>query len=468
MKHSAQIGSRPVRKAIDAAETKFKTCWDILSALKNQKPTAGRLIEFQPILAQALYDLEQTYERVVHFRDHLISTKTKHESTQFVRRLRLLNEYKKAIEETMRVGRSLGDAFAWLFYNNSPQMLRKHSAHSPIRHFPTGVGGRGEVEFIRHARAEKHLLLHHGITSFLRMGDISFVDISTRTVVGLGELKSHSNGLQETNVTLIAISKDRNDIPRLYSIPGKLERGSDHDRPPTTERFKTRMKRQMSGMSSSLVNNEPDSKKALFGANYVDELSELGREVLRGRPTQIRVGQGGVLAAVMPYKSKKLSSRLLGRQSGAKAISQLKGLEKLIHEASDPNSAENSLNMGELRTEYGWGAMPFFWWPVSVDFLEKLYFGEVTIFSIFNPVYLIANLRASGFEVTNTHSQVPTVRKYVQDGIVDIENFSFFMSAVHRYLWREDKIMEVLNTMVKEAESRGTPGRINIDIVPQL
>ena len=152
-------------------------------------------------------------------------------------------------------------------------MLRKHLEHPAIRHFPTGIGGRGEVEFIRQARAEKHFLLHHGITTFLRIGDISFVDLRRRTVSGLGELKSHGTQPGHVYVTLHAISKDCNDLPRIFAVPGVFQQGSRHDRPPASPEFKKRLNRQVSGMSSALSREEPDLKSSLFNAYHTEELS---------------------------------------------------------------------------------------------------------------------------------------------------------------------------------------------------
>jgi hypothetical protein len=468
-KCSRPIGIAEVRHAIDDAERGFRSCWNVLCSWKTQTPELGRsLLEFQPTLAKALFDLEHIYDKVVNYRDFLIASKERRSRTTIPHRLRALDRYKSALEEVMSIGRSLGDAFAWVFYQKSPDVVRKHLVHQAVRHFPTGIGGRGEVEFIRHARAEKHFVLHHGITTFLRVGDVSFIDLQSWTVVALGELKSHGSQPGTVNITLHAISNNRDHLPRLLVVPGALQAGSRDDRPAASTAFTQRLKRQVSEMNSALAAKEPGQKSNLFNAYHTQELSELAGHILKRRVAYTRVGDGGVLVAVRPFRRANLASLLFSRQTGDKIVAKLTRLPTLVVEAADANSSENSLRVGELTTVFGWGRLPFFWWPVDNDFLEKLYFRELLVFSVYNPVHLIAKLRAAGFEVADVHAEYPTVKKRFKDAIAEVENFKFFVMSIQHYLMREDKIVEVLTTIAKEADIKGAPGRIAIDMVPRL
>ena len=175
-----------------------------------------------------------------------------------------------------------------------------------------------------------------------------------------------------------------------------------------------------------------------------------------------------MLAAVRPYRARKLASLLFTLQTGERIVAQLKRLTNLIVDACDAKSSENSLGFGELTTAFGWGGLPLFWWPVDINFLEKLYFRELLVFSFYNPVHLVAKLRRAGFEVSDTHAQYPTVKKRLDDAIVEVENFKFFIISIQRYLMQEERIDEALARIAKEAEVRGTPGRIAIDMVPML
>ena len=163
----SSVGLADIRQAIDAAESDFRRCWGVLRAWKeNSLGVGATLFDFQPRLANALMSLEQKYNDVIRRRNYLISTKSRRSQTTFSRDLRRLRIDADALKEAMSLGRGPGDAFAWPFYSNSPEMLKKHLENPAIGHFPTGIGGRGEIEFIRHARAEKHFLLHHGSRVF--------------------------------------------------------------------------------------------------------------------------------------------------------------------------------------------------------------------------------------------------------------------------------------------------------------
>jgi hypothetical protein len=366
---AAAIGLREVRKAIDRAESNFRSCWKMLVGLKDRPPNVTpRLREFQPTLAESLYELEETYRKVVEYRDWLIGRKRGRADVWTIKRLRLLDRYRTALEETMAIGKSIGDAFAWLFYHNSPDILRKHVQRPGTRHFPTGVGGRGEVEFIRHARAEGHLLLHHSITTFLRVGDVSFVDPRTWSVTGLGELKSHTSRPGEVNISLVAIANTATDLPRLLTVPGALQQGSRRTRPPSPPGFDKRLRQQTSQMSATLARQEAGANSEFFNGYHVEELAKLARDVLKRSVAYSRVGPGVVLLASRPYRGSTLSSRLLTNQTGESIVSRFKLLPDIVRSTCDPQSAENSVAFSELTTTFSWGGLPFFWWPVDACF----------------------------------------------------------------------------------------------------
>src|SRR5688572_31634327 len=57
-------------------------------------------------------------------------------------------------------------------------------------HTPPGVGGVGEREFVKNFDAPGHVLIYHATTTFLRIGDVSFVHLPSRSVSAIVELKS--------------------------------------------------------------------------------------------------------------------------------------------------------------------------------------------------------------------------------------------------------------------------------------
>src|SRR5207344_325451 len=56
---------------------------------------------------------------------------------------------------------------------------------------PFGIGGLGEIEFIRNnPTMGENVVLYHGITNLLRYGDVSLINVRTFDVAAIAELKT--------------------------------------------------------------------------------------------------------------------------------------------------------------------------------------------------------------------------------------------------------------------------------------
>lgn len=111
-----------VCSAIDKAESEFMRCWQVLSQVKTGKPSfasAEEILGFQGVLARALFDLEQLHVSISHEESQVIQHKARLTPSWFRRRLKLLSEYRTAISAAIALGRTLGDAFAWIFYQHN-------------------------------------------------------------------------------------------------------------------------------------------------------------------------------------------------------------------------------------------------------------------------------------------------------------------------------------------------------------
>ena len=77
-----------------------------------------------------------------------------------------------------------------MFYRDSIEELEKHYEHSDNGLFVSGIGGIGEIEFIKaNPTINGYLVLYHSITNMLRIGDFSLCSL-TGKMVGIGEIKS--------------------------------------------------------------------------------------------------------------------------------------------------------------------------------------------------------------------------------------------------------------------------------------
>jgi hypothetical protein len=135
---------KEVRACIDDADGSFRTCWQTLISLKKAEGLDGHaLLDFQPVLASALFKLDDAYRRLVQYRGVLIQKKASYSPARFRQRMRALDRDRKALRSAIGVGRNLGDAFAWTFYQFDQPLLELHFKHPANPHTPPGIGGGG-------------------------------------------------------------------------------------------------------------------------------------------------------------------------------------------------------------------------------------------------------------------------------------------------------------------------------------
>ncbi|HJP90325.1 MAG TPA: hypothetical protein VJ875_00110 [Pyrinomonadaceae bacterium] len=237
--------------------------------------SADELLSFQPTLAEALFHLSETYHALSQERRSVISRKKLLSPKWFNQRMKRLSCYQDAITELVNIGRILGDSFAWIFYRSERKHLRKHFAHQAIRQVPTGVGGRGELAFISEVRSwHGQFTIYHGITSFLRIGDVSFYDPVSKKITGIGELKTESDSGSEIDLRLYLLwpaSSIR--IWRHLSKPvKKVER-------PLPFKRQQQLKKQLETMADSLNPSKAQQVIKVRNKTHLNEFRQLAKRL---------------------------------------------------------------------------------------------------------------------------------------------------------------------------------------------
>ena len=152
------LRSRQIECGILEAEQQFKDCWSKLVTLRGDEVDKTELLQvvlsFQPTLGKALFKVESLYQKVCQEGRELVARREKLTRKGFRRRLHTLNGFKHLLKQCADVGKALGDAYAWFFYQDERELLRKHREQEPNPHPPTGIGGIGEIEFV--ARLPKY------------------------------------------------------------------------------------------------------------------------------------------------------------------------------------------------------------------------------------------------------------------------------------------------------------------------
>jgi hypothetical protein len=466
------MGRRRVRACIDDAENTFAQCWRTLVAIKGLKVSGNEMFEFQPNLATALFKLDDIYRRLTEARKRLIRDKVSHPAAWFEQRMRSSDKDLKGLRSAIDVGRSLGDAFAWLFYKQDQPLLERHFKQPLNPHTPAGIGGIGELEFVRQIRPPGFFALYHGITSFLRIGDVSFYDLKTRRISSIGELKSTPVGPGKLTIWVHLIGKMGSNIP-FVDPARKVEIMPKAPHPARNQaRFQERLKKQLK-LAAEVARAEANNRKAsLLDAYHMKELGLFAKELSENGIAYQQVGQGLLIAGAAAFRGRSLSGRIFSKTSDKSVLKRMRKITLHVTALADPTLPDNSLYFSEFDNCVRLGWPPLFWYPCEADFLEALYFQRLMIATVYNPAHLFKRLRALGYQVTlepaNTDAP-PAIKvtKKTSNGVMQLEHFDFFLRLIQQRFMREERIVEMLDGAANELPqlSPGEAARVQFGFV---
>lgn len=455
------VSRKQIITTLDQAEEEFVQCWAILVELKRSEVDAGfatRFFDFQSILADSLYRLNRVYAEIADEKRTHIRNKGRLQEEWFASRMRKLAKYQSAIKEAISIGKSLGNSFAWLFYADSRDFLLEHHRHSNNFFMSTGFGGKAEVEFIRNVRfISGYLVIYHANTSFLRLGDISLYDLSSRRIVAIGEMKSKKVKDGAAQITVLFSGPEFNDMMDKADKIGKVN--TQILKIELEPQAQDRLVRQLKRMDRAFANLKPADKLMAQTSDdlRVQELEKLGRKLKVGIIQTQKVGDGLMLIGIKQRRS-KLSSRILPSKT---RIFQDKfaPIPNALQAILDPSSQSNSLFYGAFH--YGAdsgpyllaGMTPLYYWNIDAELIRRILFGEALIFSAYNPVHLIRKLRQAGFvvEIDKSDGRKIKVAMYIDDRVLEIKGFGHFLAMIQHYLFSEEDIVKLLKTFTTEA-----------------
>jgi hypothetical protein len=458
------ISKKFVVSSIDSAEVEFRKAWKILALMKTGKLSRRNiksLFDFQPILCCALQNLETAYQSISAEKRRLITRKRWLSDAYFRKRAKTLDSFLEAIEQAVALGKSLGDAFAWFFYQRDRKLLDEHRKAPRMLHGPFGSGAQGELEFIRNCkRFAGDLVLYHGTTTLLRHGDVSLIDTKALKVTAIGELKTQRISKNRLQMSLTLLSK----TPAkhfLKNLP-MLER-SPMDASP---KFADRLKRQTARITNALKDPPPldqTIRLQLEHTAHLRELSEMLAE-LESKPSDVRrVGDGLVLAG-LNFPKRKYSS-LLFRFDPTEMISKAQMIKPIVHEIVDGKAGdENTALVGTFqamdpkRLDLLPGLTPLFWWPIKIEHLEKLFFLKAIVLTVFNPLHLRRKFEAAGFAVTR-HSGSPyfSLRKTVEGREMKVVGMPYCFRLVTDHLFSERSVVDLIERNVDSSLVKQLP-----------
>ena len=375
--------------------------------------------------------------------------------------------YQAVIRDTIEMGRCLGDAFAWLMLCKERAILDKHLERKRVVNFPTGIGGFGELTFIKNVNSlDNHFSLYHSITNILRIGDVSLIKLDDMSLTAIGEIKTLRKNEDTKTLEM-----------QLYMVGPALNnfiKATKSKRPAKESAvlpagMQDRLKRQMRGMCDAFKAGSPP--KASLMVENKTQFGELSKVILGCKPMKpvYRKMSDGLLLVAVRDKSRSLSDFFLNETDFSKSLT---GVSDAALDILDASSQDNSVYLGNVlynkdnSAAVCPGMRPVFWWPVDIEALRMLYFHEVVVVTAFNPVHIMNKLQSLGYEVEHDNRRKPNLRarKRHKDGWINLMNLDYYLLLVSSLHFSEEAIVEMIKRTAEEAEKAGLGPNTRVDI----
>jgi len=447
-----RITKRQIKEEFLNAEKDLDYCWNVLSLLKtfdksNAKEAAEGLIHFQEKLATLILKLNKTRTQLLSEEKETIKNKVNYNQNKFVARLRLLASYKKGIDSVVNISKALGDAFAYFFYRHNLELFEEHLSHQRVINSAAGIGEIGEVEFLKRIKQfEGNFTLYHGITNILRYGDYSFINLSKLQVIQIGELKTKhiSENKLQFNLTLLQPNKQQN----TSALPAQEEKKAKT----------TRKERQLEDLIGFITSSKQDNLNdfKIHNKSYFNEIEALYKEA-KNNKVHLKKVSDGLAFSLVKFRKSTLFNKLFVGHTGSLVEKYSATIIKTATQLLKSDSKENSIILGQILYDSDFlhkntrGTAPFFWYPLSLELLRKLYFLEANIISVFNPIHLISNLETLGFAIESKY--IDNSEERLKEKKHLIQNFDLFISYIIHHLLTENFVIDSLEEVLRNKES---------------
>ena len=471
-----------IKALVARIESAYEQCLALLQSLKTGVHTqffSEEFFGFQPTLCTALMELDSAYREIERLKKTIAHRKTRLSASWFRTRMATLAHYQEVLLDSIKIGKFLGDSFAWFFYQKERGYLNEHLKQERQRHLPPGIGGLGEKEFVKNTRGIwGKLLIYHGTTTILRIGDVSLIDLKTFKLAALGELKTYDVGPNQIKVRVEFIGP-RESLPDVPEVVGTETPRKNLDialSQPQRDRLRRQVKRIQETISKE-HNQKPGADISLATTTHAGQLNRLVSSTKRGQFSYVQAGDGLVLGG---YRS--LASSLFGRIDTQRTMDWSRRLgdfgshiKPIMRKGADDNSIYLSglFYPDNHGPHFIHGSVPLFWWPVNSNSLRAIIFQEVLVFSVYNPAHLFAKLRSSGFEIVKAGPKEFSLRKRFGEAVFTLERFSYFMHLIQYNLLSEDYIIDLVKAAEEQSvrtlkESGARSARIDLVVSQQI
>lgn len=442
-----------VKKEVSSAETILNECFDMLLDFKHARGNLDEILKnFQPKLAECLYRLMQLYQALQRENKAVISLKSNYSKEEFKSIMESNDKLSKVVRATIELGKNLGDAYIWFFFRDNRTELNMHMQHQATGLYVGGVGGLGELEFIKKTCSIDGLyVLYHGITSVLRIGDFSLYD-GKAGIVGVGELKTIQGEGDIVNVSACITLKD----PFLKKSTF-LEDTEVYDEKlkKLQENFSS-LKRQLEKQHELIDGKNQKcipTESQFYSYEPIDTLSI---------NSPIAINEDKTLLLVACWrKHNNLFENLYCNEDECVFSDEFdKKFGQKLDEIIVPSSEFNVITEGGISPFFDSHIMPALWLPLKDDICRDLYFLNVVVRTFFNAVKLLQRFADDGFHVTRTDGLRGFEISLKTDGDhITLDNFDAVCYLITRcFMNTEDAYGYVLNSFKTFKEAKHKPG----------
>lgn len=461
------------------AETHLRICHNALRVIRDSDQTVldpDPLSRFQSHVARTLYALENAVlDLKIQIKRYEASFMAHTPEANSGQQIRNLRTHISALEQLIDYGRNLGDAFAWLFYRKDHEQLRRHYAHPRIKHTAVGTGGLGEVIFADHfPKMNDHLVVHHNLTTFLRIGDFSLVNLASGTIDGLGELKTKKNADNSVTVEVSIVGKKSSlGLPKLPGVP--IGPAAPPEEPALA--FSARRQRQVKAMreafrSPAVLTGIPlpidqTPRQLIFDPYPLVPLFDASTPTA----ASLQVPSPGVrlLGIKSPYAS--LTAQAFNDQpiDTAPIIGEaMKDIRSLILPDSPWNAVETSFLIYPTHDRYNlaFGHTPPMWWPIRQDVIDALVDRSFLVQCFFNPAFLLTRLEKQGYTIHRRSPRAPLILEVAKDKAPPLcfGGLDYFLEQAARRLVTEDSVFAMIVGIVEEMKQQDLPPHAKVKL----
>lgn len=445
------VSKQDIRELLDEAEETYTNCFSCLQSLiAPGSANSDDVLSFQPQLAEQLYKLSKKYNVLASHKRDYIERKGNLNEGWFEQRMRIIGRYQAHVDLAIGIGKSIGDAFAWIFYANKRHYLSEHFEKEKQRYIPLGLGGIGEVEFINKVQnINDQLILYHGITSFLRIGDVSFIGGDGASVKALGEIKSKKIDEENISINLVYITPNEEVINSLDTFLADKADKDEESAERLSDDIISRLDRQIDEMGHSFVNEET-RKEDLQSKTNIHHVSKLYDKLRRGHIELEMVGDGLCLAGAKIMKRSLYSKICTETSANYKIDADLSFLAR-------PGAPYNHMYIGDTINpgqNYSLlpGTVPLFHWPLDKQIGRDIIFGDIVVFSIFNPSFFLERLSEIGFSIDMGETPKSLKLTYEEDGVkVRVPNPQYYLYLIMYNLLPQETVANMVELMLSRA-----------------